>query len=80
VILELWGQILIEIVGLLNIFKVPFCLDLLLLEDEKVSGQSFQAEQVITVSTNFDLVGDASVLFSYDLILFLNENIYHQTD
>jgi hypothetical protein len=50
------------------------------LEDEKVSGQSFQAEQVITVSTNFDLVGDASVLFGYDLILFLNENIYHQTD
>jgi hypothetical protein len=42
---------------------------LLSLEDEKISGQTFQTQQIVTVGTDLDLVGQTTVIFSYNLVL-----------
>ncbi len=42
---------------------------LLSLEDEKISGQTFQTQQIVPVGTDLDLVGETAVIFSYNLVL-----------
>ncbi len=46
---------------------------LLSLEDEKVSGQTFQTQQIVTVGTDLDLVGETAIIFSYNLVLQKNK-------
>ena len=43
--------------------------DLLSLEDEEVSGESFEAEEIISVSSDLNFVCQAAVLLGYNLIL-----------
>jgi hypothetical protein len=42
---------------------------LLSLEDEEISSESFETEEIISVSSDLNFVRQASVLFGYDLIL-----------
>ena len=45
------------------------CANLLSLEDEKISGQTFQTKQIVAIGTDLDLVGQAAVILSHDLVL-----------
>ena len=46
---------------------------LLILEDEQVSDKAFEAEEVVSVGPDLDLVGDISVLFLHNFIQLQTE-------